>query len=51
MSVSDRLRQVLAVIQQSLPMGQATGETGVQFDAARFKWIGSPILLGRCVQL
>jgi tripartite-type tricarboxylate transporter receptor subunit TctC len=24
-------------------MGQAIGETGVQYDAARFNWIGSPV--------
>ena len=36
---------VIAIVQQSLPMGQVTGETGVQYDAARFNWIGSPILL------
>ena len=35
----------LAIVQQSLPMSQATGEIGVQYDAARFNWIGSPILL------
>jgi tripartite-type tricarboxylate transporter receptor subunit TctC len=44
-NVAPKDGSVLAVIQQSLPMGQATGETGVQFDAARFNWIGSPILL------
>jgi tripartite-type tricarboxylate transporter receptor subunit TctC len=26
-------------------MAQVTGESGVQYDAARFNWIGSPILL------
>jgi tripartite-type tricarboxylate transporter receptor subunit TctC len=36
---------VIAVVQQSIPLGQATGEPGVQYDAARFNWIGSPILL------
>jgi tripartite-type tricarboxylate transporter receptor subunit TctC len=34
---------VIAVIQQSLPLAQALGESGVQYDAARFNWIGSPV--------
>jgi tripartite-type tricarboxylate transporter receptor subunit TctC len=34
---------VIAVIQQSLPLGQALGESGIQYDAARFNWIGSPV--------
>jgi tripartite-type tricarboxylate transporter receptor subunit TctC len=34
---------VVAVVQQSIPMGQAVGESGVQYDAARFNWIGSPV--------
>ena len=34
---------VIAVVQQSIPMGQAVGESGVQYDAARFNWIGSPV--------
>ncbi|MEA2988895.1 MAG: hypothetical protein QOG83_1606 [Alphaproteobacteria bacterium] len=36
---------VIGVIQQSIPMGQALGESGVQFDATRFNWIGSPVRL------
>jgi tripartite-type tricarboxylate transporter receptor subunit TctC len=36
---------VIGVIQQSIPMGQALGETGVQYDASRFNWIGSPVRL------
>jgi tripartite-type tricarboxylate transporter receptor subunit TctC len=36
---------VIALVQQSIPMGQALGETGTQFDAARFNWIGSPVRL------
>jgi tripartite-type tricarboxylate transporter receptor subunit TctC len=36
---------VIGVIQQSIPMGQALGEGGVQYDAARFNWIGSPVRL------
>jgi tripartite-type tricarboxylate transporter receptor subunit TctC len=36
---------VIGVIQQSIPMGQALGENGIQYDAARFNWIGSPVRL------
>jgi tripartite-type tricarboxylate transporter receptor subunit TctC len=36
---------VIGVIQQSIPMGQALGEGGIQYDAARFNWIGSPVRL------
>jgi len=34
---------VIATVQQSIAMGQAVGESGVQYDAARFNWIGSPV--------
>jgi tripartite-type tricarboxylate transporter receptor subunit TctC len=34
---------VISVMQQSLPMGQALGESGVNYDAAKFNWIGSPV--------
>ena len=34
---------VIAVMQQSLPMGQALGEPGVQYDAGKFNWVGSPV--------
>lgn len=33
---------VIGLIQQAIPMGQALGEP-VQYDAARFNWIGSPV--------
>jgi tripartite-type tricarboxylate transporter receptor subunit TctC len=36
---------VIAIMQQSIPMGQALGESGIQYDAARFQWIGSPVRL------
>src|SRR4051812_46191897 len=36
---------VIAVVQQSIPMGQALGEGGTQYDAARLNWIGSPVRL------
>jgi tripartite-type tricarboxylate transporter receptor subunit TctC len=34
---------VMALVQQSIPMGQALGDSGTQYDAARFNWIGSPV--------
>jgi tripartite-type tricarboxylate transporter receptor subunit TctC len=34
---------VIAVLQQSVALGQALGESGIQYDAARFNWIGSPV--------
>src|SRR5947209_16594952 len=44
-SLAPKDGSLIAIVQQSVPMAQATGETGVQYDAARFNWIGSPILL------
>jgi len=34
---------VIAAVQQTIPLGQAIGESGVQYDAGRFNWIGSPV--------
>jgi tripartite-type tricarboxylate transporter receptor subunit TctC len=34
---------VISVMQQSLPLGQALGESGVQYDAGKLNWIGSPV--------
>src|SRR5215210_7053 len=34
---------VVAILQQSVALGQALGESGIQYDAARFNWIGSPV--------
>jgi hypothetical protein len=34
---------VIATVQQSIAMAQAVGESGVQYDAAQFNWIGSPV--------
>ena len=34
---------VIATVQQSIAMGQVVGESGVQYDAGRFNWIGSPV--------
>jgi tripartite-type tricarboxylate transporter receptor subunit TctC len=34
---------VIATVQQSIAMAQAVGQSGVQYDAAQFNWIGSPV--------
>lgn len=34
---------VAGVLQNSLALGQVLGETGIQYDAARFNWIGTPV--------
>lgn len=34
---------VVGVMQNSLPLGQVMGESGIQFDAAKFNWIGTPV--------
>ena len=44
-NVAPKDGSVIALVQQSVPMSQVTGESGVQYDAGRFNWIGSPILL------
>src|SRR5436190_1894340 len=44
-NVAPRDGSLIALMQQSLPMAQVTGEIGVQYDAGRLNWIGSPILL------
>ncbi len=35
---------VLATVVQSTPVDQALKEPGIQFDSARFNWIGNPII-------
>jgi tripartite-type tricarboxylate transporter receptor subunit TctC len=44
-NVAPKDGSVIALVQQSVPMSQVTGDQGVQYDAGRFNWIGSPILL------
>ncbi len=44
-NVAPKDGSVIAIVQQSVPQSQATSETGVQYDAGRFNWIGSPIRL------
>jgi tripartite-type tricarboxylate transporter receptor subunit TctC len=34
---------VIAILQQSVPLGQALGEKGIQYDAGRLNWLGSPV--------
>jgi tripartite-type tricarboxylate transporter receptor subunit TctC len=34
---------VVAILQQSVPLGQALGESGISYDASRFNWLGSPV--------
>jgi tripartite-type tricarboxylate transporter receptor subunit TctC len=35
---------ILAVTSQSTPLDQALGRDGIAFDAAKFNWIGNPII-------
>ena len=35
---------VMGTVMQSTPTDQVLGEPGVQFDAAKFFWIGNPIV-------
>ena len=32
----------IALVQQSIPLAQAMRQTGINFDAAKFNWIGTP---------
>lgn len=34
---------VIGAVQQTIPLGQVIGESGIQYDAGRFNWIGSPV--------
>jgi tripartite-type tricarboxylate transporter receptor subunit TctC len=34
---------VVAILQQSVPLGQALGENGINYDAEKFNWLGSPV--------
>jgi tripartite-type tricarboxylate transporter receptor subunit TctC len=42
-NVAPRDGTVLGVIAQSMPMDQAMAQEGIQFDVARFNWIGTPM--------
>ncbi len=41
-NVAPKDGSVIALVQQSIPLAQATRETGINFDAAKFNWIGTP---------
>ena len=43
-NVAPRDGTALATIVQSTPVDQVFGEAGIKFDAARFAWIGNPIV-------
>ena len=41
-NVAPKDGSVIALVQQSIPLAQATRETGINFDAAKFNWLGTP---------
>jgi tripartite-type tricarboxylate transporter receptor subunit TctC len=41
-NVAPKDGSVIALVQQSIPLAQAMRETGVNFDAAKFNWLGTP---------
>jgi tripartite-type tricarboxylate transporter receptor subunit TctC len=43
-SVAPKDGTALATADQSIPLEQATGESGINFDSAKFNWIGNPIV-------
>ena len=43
-SVAPKDGTALATADQSIPLEQATGESGINFDASKFNWIGNPIV-------
>jgi tripartite-type tricarboxylate transporter receptor subunit TctC len=43
-NIAPRDGTTLATIVQSTPVDQVFGEPGIKFDAARFAWIGNPIV-------
>jgi tripartite-type tricarboxylate transporter receptor subunit TctC len=42
-TVAARDGSVIAAAQESLPLAQAMGESGVRYDASKFFWIGNPV--------
>jgi tripartite-type tricarboxylate transporter receptor subunit TctC len=42
-NLAPRDGSVIGAVQQSIPLAQLIGDTGVQYDAAAFSWIGSPV--------
>ena len=43
-SVAPKDGTALATADQSIPLEQATGESGITFDSSKFNWIGNPIV-------
>jgi tripartite-type tricarboxylate transporter receptor subunit TctC len=43
-SVAPKDGTALATADQSIPLEQATGESGMNFDSSKFNWIGNPIV-------
>ena len=43
-NVADKDGTVLGLLDQATPSDQALGEQGVQFDTAKFSWLGNPIV-------
>lgn len=43
-SVAPKDGTALGTADQSIPLEQATGESGINFDSAKFNWIGNPIV-------
>ncbi len=41
-NVAPKDGSVIALVQQSIPLAQATRETGINFDSAKFNWLGTP---------
>jgi tripartite-type tricarboxylate transporter receptor subunit TctC len=41
-NVAPKDGSVIALVQQSIPLAQAMRETGINFDSAKFNWIGTP---------
>jgi tripartite-type tricarboxylate transporter receptor subunit TctC len=41
-NVAPKDGSVIALVQQSIPLAQAMRETGINFDAAKFNWLGTP---------
>jgi tripartite-type tricarboxylate transporter receptor subunit TctC len=43
-NIAPRDGSVIATISQSAPLDQARQQSGIQFDVARFGWIGNPVI-------
>lgn len=43
-NIAPKNGSVLATVDQAIPLEQAIGNPGIQFDARKFNWIGNPIV-------